>query len=314
MPSLGDAFVHTFLAHLSAPHLRELGLSDTGLTPRASKAIAAYMRARPRCRLHALRLNANLLGPDGARRVVRALRRNWSLARVEMGANGLAGAPSVLAEDVSSALQEKEEEEGSSSSDEDGPMEAPHPPRTGPGRSREWKDLERDVRMLTERNGMMRRKVEREALALLRYARPVLLRSRQQQQQQQQEAEEEASAASEDPTRPPPLPTELVHAILFTFAPTLSPKQRRRVLDYALTPSTLPSGALSLPTRDGGEQCVPDPAAAGPVWSFSGPPAARRHDACAAGCIGGIKCRREEERAKWLARVACDVYDPYDEL
>lgn len=339
-PTLGDAFVATFLSRLSAPHLRELGLSDINLTPRAAHALAAFVRARARCRLRTLKLNANALGIGGARKLVRALRANWSWGRVEMAANRLADG--AVADD-GDALSSSESEVdlgllaagAPQTRTAHGGASETEKTRAGQGRSRDWKGLEHDLHFLQTRNDVMRRQVEREALALLHHSRPALLRS------WWQDRAPSANAASTEapppstngprdppapptspppiapPHGPPPLPTELVHHILSFFAPALSPRQRLRILAFAHARATLPSTALLLPgaRRDGGSSgCVPDPAAAGPVWSVASPPAGRRHDACADGCIGGVKCRREEERARWLAGMRCDAYDPYDEL
>jgi hypothetical protein len=135
------------------------------------------------------------------------------------------------------------------------------------------------------------------------------------------------------------LPPELRLKILDCLAPMLSTVQRSRVYQFARDRNTLPSALLQLPgvrplfRSNTDPSCIPDPTASGSASSLfmrpalpSQPPQTStavwtikstsdvsnpvsRHN-CANGCIGGLRCRREESRTQWLDMVECQWYDP----
>jgi hypothetical protein len=282
--------------------------------------------------------------------MVSALERNYWLTRLELLANRLA----------------EGEDEPSSSSDEE-------------GLSLDVRKLESRLRIWTIRNEHFQRDVHRDAVRLLRYARPALMQSWWQEHHQDPAAATSISksggrlsgawstpivlsdrfctgSAATCPVRHVRLPPELVLKILDFIAPILSISQRSRVYDYARDRTTLPTLTLQLPgvkassRRLADSQCVPDPTAGGttslpgdmgifgvPTASnFHGSPAVRslpvtpvatdtsviwsvtssvgqvvptKHS-CANGCMGGLRCRREEARTHWLEEVGCFWYDP----
>jgi hypothetical protein len=143
------------------------------------------------------------------------------------------------------------------------------------------------------------------------------------------------------------LPVELVLKVLDFVAPSLSVPQRTRICDYARDRMTLPSLALQLPgvtqsnRWNADKECIPDPTTEGTTGTFGlpalpSPPTVRvgsvdlgatrspsvwnvtpapgvsganQHD-CSNGCRGGLWCRREEHRLRWLEEVACFWYEP----
>jgi hypothetical protein len=316
-PSFGDTFISTFLPALHTPHLRELQLSDIGLTTRASRPLADFVRDRQRSgKLHVLKLNANSLGYRGVSRIVRAAQHNWALTRLELAANHLMDSDS------------EPELSGSSAEAKTGTKT---PPTKG-----DWRTFEADLHRLVLRNTHAKRMVENDALRLLRYARPILLTP--------------VDITSSLHAR---LPLELVMHVLSFLAPSLSTAQSLRVCIYAQDRRTLPLVGVSalrlpgapLPRLD--NDCIPDPASLNfavggvsspspsplaasvsppsglvapkaPLWAVTPAPGAEARAAthrCANGCMGvgnSLRCSREELRVQWLEEIGCDAYEPED--
>ncbi|KAI0363160.1 RNI-like protein [Pilatotrama ljubarskyi] len=327
-PALTDIFVAHFLPVLDAPYFREVHLSVCGLTEGIAQPLIEYLTS-PRCQLHVLKLNGNQLRARGVWSIVRSIRHaNYTLLRMELYATGLSRLP--VDSDVSS-------------SDEEDPNS--HPPR--------WQDVESDLRRSLARNLTLKSLVEKEALALLRYSRVLLLRPKVRDAPSPLSTVSPCSescscvqmstntlfssigqpyplsAVSSPPGSYFPftrLPTELQLHILSFLAPILSNAQRLRIFTYASSPSTLPT---LLPCLSNGG-CIPDPAS--PQFTMGGPAAGgfglstgitlRKRgggsvSACANGkCMGAgnsVLCRREAERSQWLASVRCTAFELEDE-
>ncbi|KAF9237367.1 hypothetical protein BU15DRAFT_76082 [Melanogaster broomeanus] len=283
---LGDAFVECFLPSLHSRHLHELHISAVGLTSRSAPVIGAWISGKsPRnssgtCYLQTLKCSGNSLG-------------------VEVYANQLAGSPAVpdLSDD-SPAHQASETDPPSIPETEDA-----------------WKESERALHRVLMRNGYWKRQAEKEALILLKYSRPVLLRPK-------------SSPITSSPSQPPSrllpsttalfpfcaLPNELKLYILALLAPSLSSAQRTRVYNYASDPSTLPP---LLPTlrRDMGQGCLADPSSLlGATIGFPVISPGSSGQRCADGkCMGAgnsLLCGREKERNRFLEAVGCCIYEP----
>ncbi|KAI0667288.1 RNI-like protein [Trametes maxima] len=324
--ALADTFVANFLPKLDAPYFREIYFSVCGLTREAVPHLVEFLTS-PRCSLHVLKLNGNRLRIPGVLSVVRAIRNaNYTLVRMELYATGISQEP-----DDSDASSEGEDSVGVV----------------------RWQDIEIDLRRSLTRNLTLKYDVEKEALALLRYSRILLMRP---QSRDALPATAIVSPCSEScsciqmssntlfssigqpyslPATPSPpnsyfpftrLPTELQLHVLSFLAPILSNGQRYRILTYASSPATLP--ALLPCLTNGG--CIPDPAS--PQFTMGGPTAGgfglspgltlRKRgggsvSACANGkCMGAgnsVLCRREAERSQWLASVGCTAFELEDE-
>ncbi|KAI0918343.1 hypothetical protein AcV5_002351 [Taiwanofungus camphoratus] len=318
---LSDAFIAQIFPALDAPYLRELQISVLGLTYLSAPYIIEYITSS-RCRLNALKANGNRLGLRGARAIIRAMhRRNFTLTKLEMYANGLADA------DASSET---------TASDEDG---------TGRVGAALWQESEKELKRVLLRNEQLKRATEREALALLRYARTVLLRPRTQAHGSSSMAlvpcsiESLFSSIGNPLLLPPPgpsaptfpfshLPTELQLHILSFLAPTLSSAQRIRIYTYAASPATLPQLLPSLSRLN----CIPNLSRTD-LGSASGMPgsemgvgmvlgmtmrkrgifrsgsASGRTDGKCMGAGYGVICKREEERSRWLTLMRCNAFE-----
>ncbi|KAI8972872.1 RNI-like protein [Trametes punicea] len=326
-PHLTDHFVAHFLPVLDAPYFREIHLSVCGLSHEAAPHLVRYLTSQ-RCQLHVLKLNGNQLRVRGVASIVRAIHRaNYTLLRMELYATGLSTQP-----DDSELSSEEEDSQA---------------------RFVKWQDVENDLKRSLTRNLTLKHLVEKEALALLRYSRVLLLRPKARDASPlppvvnpcsescscvQLSANSLFSSIGQPyPLSTPPsslgsqfpfvrLPTELQLHILSYLAPTLSNAQRLRIFTYASSPSTLPT---LLPCLTSGG-CIPDPAS--PQFTIGGPAAGgfglstgitlRKRgggsvSACASGkCMGAgnsVLCRREAERSQWLASVRCTAFELDDE-
>lgn len=177
------------------------------------------------------------------------------------------------------------------------------------------KDADRALHRVLVRNSYWKRQTEKEALILLRYSRPLLMRP-------------ESSSATTPPSRPtsPPLrtatslfpfyalPNELKLYILGLLAPSLSSAQRMRIYHYASDASTLPCLLPPL-RRDPGKGCLADPSSLlGSSVGFQVISPNGGGQRCADGkCMGAgnsLLCRREEERNRFLEAMGCCAYEP----
>ena len=177
------------------------------------------------------------------------------------------------------------------------------------------KDAARALHRVLMRNGYWKRQTEKEALILLRYSRPLLMRPKS----------SSPAATPSRPTSPPlrtatslfpfyALPNELKLYILGLLAPSLSSVQRTRIYQYASDPTTLPCLLPPL-RRDPGKGCLADPSSllgSSVGFHIIGPNGGQPR--CADGkCMGAgnsVRCRREEERNRFLEAMSCCAYEP----
>ncbi|KAF7340240.1 RNI-like protein [Mycena venus] len=216
----------------------------------------------PRCRLHTLKCNGNTLGFRAVKSIIRAIERHNFTLLTRMTMRETGGPASLDA----------------------------------------WKASDAQIRRVLLRNAHLKRETEKEALQLLRYARPLLLSSSRHVPSTRCSdcpcVEVQSAVASEcvpeRPERPHgggfpfrSLPTELQLYIMSFLAPTISPAQRVRIYNYASSPATLPRAGLCLPGFPGRmstSTCVLDPASM-PFGMSSG-----------GGCAGGEVCWIAEQR------------------
>lgn len=283
---LGDGFLEYFLPFLHSRSLRELHINDIGLTPRSVSVIATWISCSAKdgqgaCYLQTFKCSGNSLSVRGVWEVVRAIEMgNWALSKVELYANQLAG-PRWSASANASLCSERETEVGCA----------------------------RELRKVVMRNDYWKRRTEKEALNLLRYARPLLMRSNPLTTLDPFHRNSPDPSLKLDTNSPFfALPNELKMQILALFAPSLSSAQRVRIYNYASDPATLPSLTPTL-RRETIRGCLVDPsvfsATVGPGVLVSGCPEGK--------CMGAnssLVCRREEERYKFLEAVGCCSYEP----
>ncbi|KAJ7479970.1 hypothetical protein B0H11DRAFT_1863801 [Mycena galericulata] len=296
--TLSDDFLEAFLPSLDSSYLREVHLSAIGLTPRAAPHLVEYLSS-PRCRLHTLKCNGNTLGFRAVKSMIRAIERhNFSLLTVELYSNHLVGPVG-----------------SDNTSDDDDDDEA-----RGPASMDAWKASDAMIRRVLLRNAHLKRQTEKEALQLLRYARPLLLSSAGTNIPSTRCSDcscpEPPPSSAAEPTIATPaaggfafraLPTELQLYIMSFLAPTLSPAQRIRIYTYASSHATLPHVGLCLPGRASGSLCVLDPASMPFGMGSSGGCAGGK----CAGVLNSVVCHKEQQRAEWLAALGCSVYDPH---
>jgi hypothetical protein len=297
--TLSDPFLAHFLPRLDAPHLREIHLSAMDLTPRAAPHIVAFLSS-PRCRLHTLKCNGNALGHRAVRAIIRAIERcNFGLLRVELYANQLSHGNYA-------------EDEGIVGEAEGG--------QWAPTGVDLWKECERLLKRVLSRNKHLRRETQKEAVYLLRFTRALLLRPASVNPTADDpllprrhpnascaciRAPTPPSSPASDRTPAPVfsflcLPTELQLYILSFLAPTLSSAQRIRIYIYASSPGTLPS-LLCLPSR-GNSACRFGPlGVSGKEMVESG------------GKRAGVWGAQVGEKARWLVKVGCCVFEPEGE-
>lgn len=289
-PQLSDTFVAHFLRMLDSPYLHEVHLSLAGLTHESVPHIVEYITS-PRCQIHTFKANGNQFGIRAVRSIIRAAQRaNYTLLRLELSATG---------------LNDSADNSDESSSEDVGETK---------GSIRGWEDSEKEIKRIITRNSTLKFQVEKEALNLLRYARPLLMRGRNRDGGAKlpvvSPCSESCSCAasansllssigqtyhlSVSSTSPrlaelfSKLPTELQLHILSFLAPTLSNAQRIRIATYASSPATLPA---LLPCLSGGGGCIPDPAS--PQFGL-GRPASSTYSPLGIGIGGGVRLRKRD--------------------
>ncbi|KAI6006138.1 hypothetical protein EDD15DRAFT_2428862 [Pisolithus albus] len=301
---LGDSFVQRFLPLLRSRSLQELHINIIGLTPRSAPAIASWITgsragcSQGVCHLQTLKCSGNSLGVKGVSEILRALERgNWAITKVELYGNRLPDIP--LPSPPASSLPTFT------------PSTSPSPAGSLVADTDDaWKDCERALHRIMMRNQYWKRRVEKEALNLLKYARPLLMRSKSSLDSAPSLPSYPSSSPTSTPTEGFPffaLPNELKLYILSLFAPSLSPIQRVHIYNYASDPVTLPPLVPTL-RRGLSKQCLVDPSSLGAIVGAS-----NYGTGCPAGkCMGSnsLVCRREEERAKFLEAVGCTAYEP----
>jgi len=253
---LSDPFVEIFLPALESPHLRELYISGLDITPRSCPHIVAYLSSPNRCRLRSFNCNCNSLGFRGVRSIIDAIKRhNHTIPTVELHAN-----------------QQPDDDEDTH----------------GWSQYSSWKAYEALLSRVLTRNKLLKLETERQALRLLRYARPLLLHSAL----LSPAVSSLSTPAPYIPGSPPflTLPSEIKQYILSFLGPTLSIAQRIRIFNYASTPSTLPP---LLP-------CLFPDSAKGADGQFVAGTYLPTHST-------GI-WQKEQASARWLRDIGCDGY------
>lgn len=175
-----------------------------------------------------------------------------------------------------------------------------------------------ETRSIAERNKSLKRRTSVEAVALLPYARALLLHSIAHQY-----PDPIACWTNLTPLPPPPvtnyhtdllsgppfpfaaLPLELQHHILSFLAPHLSRVQLLSVFKFASSVDTLPP-LYSKPRAQSG--CIPDPTT---LLTFA--PTSSKSNYCSSGkCMGAggsVFCHRYDERNRWLEQVGCNRFE-----
>lgn len=218
---LTDTFLSLFLSSLDTPHLQVLHLSAIGLTPLSTPVIIKYLSCRRSRYLNHLNLNGNYLGFSSVLAIIEAVEKhNHSLAFLEMFANcfidGELGIILGQHQDTEPATQGATGDERTSIAD--------------------WQQSHRQLNNILTRNKMSATDTVREAVALLKPARSLLLQSGS-----RGDVHGFAQALS------PRLPIELQLYVLSFLAPRLSDAQRLRIYQYASDPGTLPPDPRQLP-------------------------------------------------------------------
>ncbi|KAF7319929.1 RNI-like protein [Mycena kentingensis (nom. inval.)] len=299
--SLADSFMDVFIRQLEAPHLLELHLSAIGLTATSGPLLVEFISSSS-CNLHTLKCSGNSLGLRAVRALVRAVERsNFALTSLELYSNSSAANPPASSDNT----EDDEDEEC-----------------WNPG-SDAWKANDAYIRRVLARNSHLKRVIEKDALCLLRCARPLLLTRSAAPAGSPQCEDCSCATSSRTPveTISPTsgrgtfpflfLPTELQLDILALLAPSLSSAQRVRIYDYAASPSTLPPArtALCVPGFQvkGASLCVLDPAT---TMAFGVGGGGCSGGKCAGGGGKSVLCHKEQQRAEWLKAVGCATYDP----
>lgn len=154
-------------------------------------------------------------------------------------------------------------------------------------------------RQVEARNRKIHKTVTREALALLRVSRVLLLPGKE-----VGDINEVARPLKSSPFLT--LPLELKQHALTFFVPHLSNAQCLRIFRFSASPSTLPP--LCTATSDTSARCVPDPSAM-PLSHSDGHVPSCENGSCM-GAANSISCQRESIREDWLVNVGCDIPDP----
>ncbi|RPD59142.1 hypothetical protein L226DRAFT_553623 [Lentinus tigrinus ALCF2SS1-7] len=309
-PGLTDTFVAHFFPLLSAPTFHEIHLSVAVLTHESAPHIVECITSS-RCQLHTLKVT----GINSASELLQKL------------------------ELFATTLNDPQDKSDVYSGDDEGEAK---------GSIRRWPDSDAERKRILTRNSTLKHLVEKEALALLRYSRALLLRPKRRDSGFPHRSvfspfsESCVCAASAtlltvtsvgQPVAPSlssstkyspwaKLPTKLQLHILSFLAPMLSRAQRIRIFTYASSPSTLP--ALPEPAS---AQCGPGtPAASGPLGTGldGGLTFWRRATNTYGGSMGGyangkrmgagnrdsvMYRRREADRAQWLKSVRCSAFE-----
>ncbi|KAK7021931.1 hypothetical protein VNI00_017160 [Paramarasmius palmivorus] len=193
-----------------------------------------------------------------------------------------------------------------------------HIPSYGDERA-DSKDWEASLARIMSRNRQLQRSTEAEALELLVCARAVLLRS---------------GKSTQTPANSSPftsLPKAIHFRILSHLAPTLSPRQRLDIFNYASSSTTLGRVLPCIPGSNASESkvCIPDPTtsmmgpdeltssgmdpnvkAKTPIWAFTNGPGVGCPSGKCMGAANSVLCHRMQERTRWLELVQCTAYDP----
>jgi hypothetical protein len=297
----------------------------TGLNQTDADAIAAYIA---QCRLTNFNASSNNIGYRGLKKILKAMKRCWTLEGVEMYANGIGD------------TSDHDEESGDDSDEEENTR---YPSQLEGG---VWRRLHfaTSLKRILSRNLYLKHTIRDQAFELLRSSRLLLLNQRSANDRSHSELDLLVElVAKEEPHHslcsihqynceclptfhrsysrvPSPvsikdldtsnshshfpfthLPIEIQLMVLSELAPMLSSSQQVRIFEYAIDKTTLPDLSLHLPSSKGRVKTFwtvcggrPGPDIFGPKFSQGSVP----------------ETRRDQERQRWLDLVACDAYDP----
>jgi len=289
--SLGDPFVLTFLPLLTTPYLRELDLSAVSMTRASVPALIDYVKSN-RCRLRRLQCNANSLTLSGARRIVRAIRESSSLQSVKLD--------DLHIDDDAATIAAEDKTIG-------------------------WQECNQSLSALLERNSVYMARVRAESLALLRYSRALFLRlgahgARNGARKLASASRDSRSSQSFD--APSPffnLPVEIQQEIITYLAPSLSHRQRMRIVHFAADVTTLfPSDPQSVGVHGRMERLAEtsfgkrSPLQQRQPFEGSWRPPVWWECHCEIRLQASCRCLhrwKKERRDMWLTQVACNVYE-----
>lgn len=294
----------------------------TGLNQTDADAIAAYIG---QCRLTNFNASSNNIGYRGSKKILKAMKRCWTLEGVDMYANGIG--------DIN-------DDDDESSDDSDDEEENPRYLDLEKGRLEGgvWRRLHfaSSLQRILSRNLYLKRTVRDQAFQLLRSSRLLLLNQRSANDRSHSEldllvelvAKEEPHHSScsihqhnceclpifyhSHPRAPSPvsindpdtsnshfpftrLPIEIQLVVLSQLAPILSSSQQVRIFEHAIDKTTLPDLSLHLPSSYG--------RGGRPGADIFGPKSTQGSGAVP-------ENRRDQERQRWLDLVKCDAYDP----
>ena len=298
----------------------------TGLNQTDADAIAAYIG---QCRLTNFNASSNNIGSRGLKKILKAMKRCWTLTGVDMYANG-----------IGDTSDDDEESSDDSGDEEDNPR---HPSQLEGG---VWRRLRfaNSLKRILLRNLYLKHTVRDQAFELLRSSRLLLLNRRSANDRSHSEldllvelvAKEEphhslcsihqhnceclptfhhSYSRSPSPVVNDPdtsnlhfpftrLPIEIQLMVLSELAPILSSSQQVRIFEYAIDKTTLPDLSLHLPSSNGrGVKTIRTVYGGRP-----GPDIFGSKPTQGSGAVSENK--RDQERQRWLDLVACDAYDP----
>ena len=327
---LSSEFKHALFSSLpSLPSLRKVFLSLTGLNPNDADAIAAYIS---QCRLTEFNASANKIGYKGLKKIVKAVKRCWTLEKVEIYANRGNFDEEISGREVESPQSPDLSDSFSGIDDKLIGTRIPL--------------LEAKLKRILSRNLCMKHVVRKQAFELLKCSRLILLNHHLADDPSHSEPDLLVELVAKEvphhsscsihqhncqclptfhhPHSNSPVPPDDLHAsnphspfarlpieiqlmILSLLAPKLSSSQLIRIFEHAIDKATLPDLSLRLPSFDGRRTS----GRTGPIMKPSDSPTIHenieihfreRHSL--------IYVTNTTEKQRWLDFVGCDAYDP----
>ena len=285
----------------------------TGLNKTDADAIAAYIG---QCRLTTFNASSNYIGYRGLKKILKAMKRCWTLERADIYANGVGD----MTDDDEESSSDDEEENCRYPDLENSQLE---------GGVLRRLQLTSWLKRILSRNLYLKRTVRDQAFELLKSSRVLLLNRRSANDETHSELDLLVElVAKEEPhhsscsihqhnceclptfhSHPSPvsingtrtsnshfpftrLPIEIQLMVLSQLAPILSSSQQVRIFEHAIDKTTLPDLSLHLPSNGRGGMKMIRTLCDGK--GFSRPQV----------------IPEKQEKQKWLELVRCDAYDP----
>ena len=305
----------------------------TGLDQTDADAIAAYIG---QCKLTHFNASSNDIGYRGLKKILKAMKRCWTLESVDVYANGVGD------------MSEDDEEISDDSDDEEENRMYPELQKVRlEGGVQRHLQLTNRLQRILSRNLYLKRTVRDQAFELLRSSRVLLLNRRSVNDRSHSEldllvelvAKEEPHHSNcsihqhnceclptfyrSHPSAPSPvsindphtsnshfpftrLPIEIQLMVLSHLAPILSSSQQVRIFEHAVDKTTLPDLSLHLPSSNGrgGRKMIRTTCGG---TGFLGPEAESLEYNF--GPRSQV-IREKQEKQEWLELVKCDAYDP----